>query len=123
MIYLAFQIYTYLNSKNIIAMKNSDEIRIKEFQKISEVLELILNNIKELNLSYSGMQPKPKKNLREGWISEKKARFTLEIPKKTLQELIDAGELPYTRLGEYYFFKEADIKLLLENKYISLEKK
>lgn len=55
--------------------------------------------------------------LTNGWTNETELRHKLNITKQSLQELIDNSIIPYTEIGNKCFFKEKDVKQIMESRY------
>lgn len=57
---------------------------------------------------------KPKERVNE-WLRSKEVRSLLKISASTLQNMRISGKLPYSKIDGRYYYKEGDIKKLLND--------
>ncbi|WP_341224801.1 helix-turn-helix domain-containing protein [uncultured Arcticibacterium sp.] len=51
------------------------------------------------------------------WIDSQDVMLSLHISKRTLQNLRDTGVLPYSRINGKFYYKIADIEIILNKNY------
>lgn len=54
---------------------------------------------------------------KENWIDAEEVTEALKISTRTLQNLRDAGTLPFSRINGKFYYKATDIEKLLESNY------
>lgn len=82
---------------------------IRALYNISLDIKEVKNSIKDLNERYN-------QQLKEIWIDNNDLMRTLKISPRTLQNLRDEGEIPFTKLRGKIFYNLHDVnKILLDN--------
>lgn len=83
----------------------------RAIQQVSEQVE----EIKELVLDLRKLLDKPKD---EKWIDGQEAMLALRISPRTLRTLRESEKLSFSRLHNKFYYRESDVKKLLESNYI-----
>ena len=85
-----------------------------------EVMQLLLelsSAIKEIKAQLLVLKQTRTEKFKQEWIEGQEVILALNISKRTLQSLRDAGTLPYSRINGKFYYKIADLEKLLESNY------
>lgn len=85
-----------------------------------EVMQLLLelsSAIKEIRAQLLVLKQTRTEKFKQEWIEGQEVILALNISKRTLQSLRDAGTLPYSRINGKFYYKIADLEKLLESNY------
>ena len=85
-----------------------------------EVMQLLLelsSAIKEIKAQLLVLKQTRTEKFKQDWIEGQEVILALNISKRTLQSLRDAGTLPYSRINGKFYYKIADLEKLLESNY------
>ncbi len=91
---------------------------------MTEILDFMNNVSKDLLFIKSyimELQNAKSKSITDKWIDGQQVLLTLQISKRTLQNLRDTSLLPFSRINGKFFYKVSDIEQLLESNYSNLK--
>lgn len=87
---------------------------------MTEVMNLLLQVSQEVQVISSFVLELRKTrldNFKETWIDGQDVMQTMHISKRTLQSLRDSGTLPFSRINGKFYYKVADIEIMLAANY------
>lgn len=93
---------------------------------MTEIIDLILTlsqEIKNIKAYLIAFKKTRYEVLNEAWIDGQDVMQALHISKRTLQTLRDNGTLPHSRVNGKFYYKVADIEMMLESNYSPLKNK
>lgn len=79
-----------------------------KLNKFSEEVKELKTDIRQL-----------KKGQEKEWMDGQEVMLALHISKRTLQTLRCTGQLPYSKINKKPFYKNSDVKALLERNYFN----
>lgn len=87
-------------------------------EDIIRAIAQIEEDIKDIKQQIEILKKRPDVLFREEWMDGADVQFALNISQRTLRYIRESGKLPCTRLHKKIFYKVADIKALMEEKYV-----
>jgi hypothetical protein len=85
--------------------------------EVMQALTTIMALLKEIKLQLQILKQSHSETFKNNWIDGQDVMLDLNISKRTLQSLRDTGILPYSRINGKFYYKVADIEMLLEGNY------
>ena len=85
--------------------------------EIIKALRIMSKDIAEIKQTLGDLNKKHNTQLKDIWIDAQDVMQTLHISRRTLQALRDDGVIPYSRIKGKFYYKAADLDLLLKGNY------
>lgn len=84
--------------------------------EIIELMTIVSRDVQLIKAWIENLQSE-RAALKDTWLDGQDVMQTLHISKRTLQTLRDTGLLPYSRINGKFYYKAADIEILLNENY------
>ena len=84
---------------------------------MEDLIKLLLQitlEIKHIKESLKNFNKSRYDNLKEAWIDSLDVMNMLHVSRRTIRNLRNKGQLPYTRIGNKIYFKLSDVERILE---------
>ena len=96
------------------------EKEIKENPQ-TKLLKEILEEIKKIN--HPTIVTKPEEKITDGWLTESEAKYSLNLTKKQISELVQENKIAFSDIAGTLFFKREDLIQYLNDCYKPSKKK
>lgn len=85
--------------------------------EIMTTLDNLVSEVQELKKEINKVLSNQNFDLKKNWIDNQDVMFALNISKRTLQNMRDAGTLPYSKVNGKIYYKVSDLEDLLEKNH------